>query len=254
MPDEFFKLDVHFFDHPKIMGLPAEAICCYLASVAYCNRYKTDGYLHLAIVRRLLEQWNILRQTLIEAGLWEAAESGVRVHDYAQHNRTRAQIEAQRARWRDNQKRHRSVTDDKPVTPRRVIVQEVEKEQDLTSPNGDSPIDKRSNGAKSEQIVFEAWLQTLPAGTKRDLIPMRRRRIRARLKEHLLQDCLDAARGWIYDDWKERPKQNDIEILFRPGNFEKFRDLYRNHGHRAPRTPENTPRLEPPREFDDADE
>jgi hypothetical protein len=64
---------------------------------------------------------------------------------------------------------------------------------------------------------------------------------------HSQEALLAAAVGWVNDPWPERAQQNDLAILFRPGNFEKFAALaktgppMRRSGALAPvrTTPEN---------------
>jgi hypothetical protein len=76
--------------------------------------------------------------------------------------------------------------------------------------------------------VHAAWVASLPPGTQRQLTQTRRKAIQARLREFGLDDCLAAAVGWRDDPWPGRAEQNDITILFRPGNFERMRDFARD--------------------------
>jgi hypothetical protein len=139
---------------------------------------------------------------------------------------------------------------------------EVTKTEERHGADAPSPADKTKSAKNGKAVdpelvrqVYEMWASTLPPGNRRALIEARKRVIRARLQEFGLQDCLDAARGWPLDPWKDRAQHNDITKLFRPDNFEKFRDLYRNNGQaRAPRTPQNTPPLPPVKEWEDDDE
>lgn len=90
--------------------------------------------------------------------------------------------------------------------------------------------------------VFETWKATLPAGARRNLSPQRKsdihgaivrvaKQLRAagsqRPMEEALQLCLEAVRGWRYDDWSRRPQVNDLEDCLRPGNIERFADWER---------------------------
>ena len=190
MPEEFFKLDIHFFEHPKIIGLRAELICAYLESVAYANRFRTDGHLVPVVVRRIIGGWDCSKGELVDAGLWEPAGDGYQIHNFAEHNRTRAEIEKQRAQWRDRQQKHRSaiVTRDSQATGDResrvthggVTRKEVEvdQEQDLSEPkNGSSSAPdngavlqlqpQRSPRAAQAAVGVIEWLkQSVDAGNR----------------------------------------------------------------------------------------
>lgn len=112
---------------------------------------------------------------------------------------------------------------------------EVEVEVEVEEENyggAKAPIDSdernRPEPVADTRQVFDAWTASLPPGTSRRFTTPRRRAIQARLREFGLQDCLDAAGGWRNDPWDGRAEQNDITILFRPGNFERMRDFWRN--------------------------
>jgi hypothetical protein len=80
----YFKVDLYFFEHPKVVDLSHSAIVLFLASIAYANRRETDGYVARPVVRRLIELddmadgptiWELADQ-LVKAGLWEEARPG----------------------------------------------------------------------------------------------------------------------------------------------------------------------------------
>jgi hypothetical protein len=107
----WFRLDVDFFDHPKavLVGLPARGL--FLASIAFCFRYETDGRVPAVIVRRLIDDGRIdqdmIVKELLEARLWEADQDGYRVHDYLDYQPSRQQRASERAAVRDRQRRSR---------------------------------------------------------------------------------------------------------------------------------------------------
>jgi len=74
--------------------------------------------------------------------------------------------------------------------------------------------------------VFEAWRDSMP-GAQRSLTDSRKAAIARALKSWPVDDRADAVRGWRFDPWPGRKDQNSIEILLRPANIEKFRDLWR---------------------------
>jgi hypothetical protein len=113
-------------------------------------------------------------------------------------------------------------------TPLEVEV-EVEVEEEKTG-SANALVDPEDQDRPSSETrrVFDEWNASLPPGTQRRLTDPRRKAIQARLKQFGLTDCLDAAVGWRNDPWEGRAEQNDIVILFRPSNFERMRDFWRN--------------------------
>lgn len=122
------KLDDHFDENPKIAQVGPLGIALWVTGLAYCNRNLTDGFIPTAIALRMLsleyddpeerpttillggsrdrrddgqvgcvpEGYTVPNQ-LVGAGLWEDAPGGYMVHDYAQFQPLKAQIEAERA-------------------------------------------------------------------------------------------------------------------------------------------------------------
>lgn len=132
MPEAYFPLDVNFFDHPKVVGLDNATLRLYLSSVAYANRFMTDGYVADAIIGRLIDcDWNDpdamtpdrCAAELERAVLWHRSDApcprghdetcpklggaGWRIHDFLEHNRSREMREAIRDKERDRKAEYR---------------------------------------------------------------------------------------------------------------------------------------------------
>jgi hypothetical protein len=132
MPEAYFPLDVNFFDHPKVVGLDDATVRLYLSSVAYANRFMTDGFVADAIAGRLIEwDWNDpdamtldrCAAMLEQAVLWHRADApcprghdetcpklggaGWRIHDFLDHNRSRETRESLRDKERDRKAAYR---------------------------------------------------------------------------------------------------------------------------------------------------
>jgi len=122
------RLDDHFDEHPKIAAVGPLGIALWVAGLAYCNRNLTDGYIPWTVARSLLS-WEFLDPTtapgpngqlcyrigvssgvrgqdvdsdlviglLLAARLWEQADAGYLVHDYAAFQPLKADILAERA-------------------------------------------------------------------------------------------------------------------------------------------------------------
>jgi hypothetical protein len=118
----WIKLDDNFGDHENVAGLPTDAKWLFVCSLLWCSRHLSDGRLPApTIVNRIagIPERSVEAATaaLVEAGLWrETKAGGVRVHNYKRHQRSRAQVEAERlatrervAKWRDKKQRSNGV-------------------------------------------------------------------------------------------------------------------------------------------------
>lgn len=123
----WIRLDDHFDENPKIASVGPLGLALWVTGLAYCNRNLTDGFIPWAIARNLVSwefmaaegeaveriatttdtgddshvsAWTVgsgaIIGLLIEAGLWEHVPGGYRIHDYADFQPTKAQVEAER--------------------------------------------------------------------------------------------------------------------------------------------------------------
>jgi hypothetical protein len=104
------RLDDSFFDHPKIECLSDRAFRAYIGGICLANRYLTDGLLTERQMLKLARKQ--IRKELIDSGLWEPVDAcnetaGVRIHDFAEYNRTAEEVKAERQRNAERQKRWR---------------------------------------------------------------------------------------------------------------------------------------------------
>ena len=113
------KLDDHFDEHPKVARIGPLGIALQVAGLCYCNRNLTDGFIPRAVARTLLDWqteqdgvlWTLARTSgmqgddvtaqwvidlLVDAGVWEEADGGYRVHDYADYQPTKEAIDIER--------------------------------------------------------------------------------------------------------------------------------------------------------------
>jgi hypothetical protein len=90
------RLDDHFADHPKILGLSDGAYRAFVDGLCYASRYLTDGHIPTAAVKTITRHKLRPVAELIEAGLWEQNGSGVIVHDYLEFQPSRSTVEANR--------------------------------------------------------------------------------------------------------------------------------------------------------------
>ena len=109
----FFKVDVGYFRNPKVLPLLEEnhdAVLIHLAAIAYAREHLTDG---IVPIRRVMAdvmttpcgshcgtqcEPQCPRILLVQNGLIEDVDARtIRVHDYAEHNQTAADVEKSRA-------------------------------------------------------------------------------------------------------------------------------------------------------------
>lgn len=172
----WIRVDDHFDEHPKFAKAGPLGMAMWLAGLAYCNRNLTDGFIPWSTAMALLS-WSWLgedvpergrvvytvgitsgmsgddatckavAELLVDSGLWEEADGGYLVHDYADYQPSKEEVMAERDRWKERKQRsrdgmsrrdstrdstiesHRSHTPPVPV-PVPVPVPEKEKEEE----------------------------------------------------------------------------------------------------------------------------
>lgn len=129
------RLDDHFDENPKIAQIGPFGIALWVTALAYCNRNLTDGFIPWSVARKLVA-WEWLEpddrpelltadelaepkrlltaafncgmhgedvespyviKLLVCAGLWDEVDGGYQIHDYADFQPTKAQVESERA-------------------------------------------------------------------------------------------------------------------------------------------------------------
>jgi hypothetical protein len=94
------RIDDGFHAHPKIAPLSLAARGLFVTAISYSAHYLTDGTVPADVLRgftRGHEGRRALRE-LVGVGLLVETPSGCTIHDYLDHNPSRAEIEAKRAR------------------------------------------------------------------------------------------------------------------------------------------------------------
>jgi|SRR5215831_5326735 len=109
------KLDDTLMDHPKLteagdrLGKNGIAIALgvYAVGLMWTNRQLSDGFLPIAVVKRFHHVENPLAvaKALVAAHLWEQVQGGYRIHDFHDHNFTKAEVEAKRQIDRDRKRK-----------------------------------------------------------------------------------------------------------------------------------------------------
>lgn len=96
----YAQLDNGFWLNDKVDSVSDKAFRLYVRSISFASANITDGFISEKALR-MLGGTTKLAQELLNArggntafGLWESAEGGWVIHDYAKHNRTKADRDA----------------------------------------------------------------------------------------------------------------------------------------------------------------
>lgn len=94
-------MDVLMPEHPKIAGLSDKAFRVFIELLCYCGRQRTDGIIDARTWRRHgtpRARAELVSASLVDVLMGDADANGVVIHDYTDHNRSRAEIEELSAR------------------------------------------------------------------------------------------------------------------------------------------------------------
>lgn len=102
----WFNADDKMHSHPKPRQAGLEAMGLWLLAGTYCTDYVTEG----RVPGWYVESWprgRRLAQKLVDARFWEATEEGWQFLSWAEYQRTKEQIEEDRAKARERQRKWR---------------------------------------------------------------------------------------------------------------------------------------------------
>lgn len=157
----WIKLDDSCISHPSLAGLSDAAFAAWVRGLCYSSHHQTDGILPSAALRFV--GTSRAADELVTAGKWLRTDDGFAIHDYADHQRTRAEIAADREKWRRNKARtrdvHRGHTADTTGSPPDVPSPEVEVEVDgvlSTTAVAGTPADRQRRIMEAATLVARA--------------------------------------------------------------------------------------------------
>ncbi len=103
----WFKVDDHFWSHPKVSSLSNDAISLWVRAGSYAAQHLTDGFIPDATVTRQL--WASLEHVgeLVACGLWVQESGGYRFHDWFEYQPTAESTHAKRAAARERMRAFR---------------------------------------------------------------------------------------------------------------------------------------------------
>ncbi len=179
----FIKLDVDFWDHPKIVTAGVMAGVLYQRMSMYCMQHTTDGYVPAAQLPRFaLPATAKLTAALVSVGLIERADGGWLVPGYVERYPTAAELERKRQVDIENGKKGgrprkatetQGVSDEKPqglsaglcdTKPRRN--QEVEVEVDVEEQSSSDTSAARPPAPDDDDLPSRIWAMALIASPR----------------------------------------------------------------------------------------
>ncbi len=89
------RFDDSFPEHPKVIGLSADAFRLHVTAICYSARTLTDGVIQQASLR-VIGANKKLATELVDAQLWDLHQLGYAVHDYLDYNPSRDHVLAER--------------------------------------------------------------------------------------------------------------------------------------------------------------
>jgi hypothetical protein len=255
------RFDDRFHENRKIKRAwrrCPSSIGLHVMAITYSAGHLTDGFVDVDFVEDRMPAKRARQravEVLVDVGLWSPCDEGWSIHDFAEFNETKADIEERRdkksragkigaaKRWGDD-------SDIAPAIATATSTQDGAMAKNGTEPvtepvavtdpreGADAPVDSRVDQAKGRlqvgavQQVFDAWIEST-GKTGRTMLTRKRRDLIARwLKTYAVDELIDAVRGWKHDPHNRGETNgtayNDIELLLRDAaHIEKFRDLER---------------------------
>ena len=89
----WIKLAVNFKDNPKVIGLSSDAFRVSVCGLLYAQQHLTDGKVPPAAIKTFgASSPTKAAGELVKAGLWDKTDDGWAIHDYLEHQRSKADV------------------------------------------------------------------------------------------------------------------------------------------------------------------
>ncbi len=92
----WFKVDDHFWSHPKVAGCPSGALALWLRGGSWASEHLTDGRVPRTVLA-MMESTDKDAAALVERSLWTVTEGGWLFHDWHDHQPTRESVQKRRS-------------------------------------------------------------------------------------------------------------------------------------------------------------
>lgn len=107
----WFRVDNLLLTSPKLAHNSSATKLAYIASLAYCSAHLTDGFIPASAVSEICRAASTTKRVvkpLVESELWLEQGKDYRIKDYLEYQRSRAEVEAEREKWRRLKAKQRS--------------------------------------------------------------------------------------------------------------------------------------------------
>lgn len=146
----FFKLHNGMPEHPKVIGLSDEAFRALVTLWCWCHRNQTDGRVASAVAVRIAGATAVAE--LLASGMLEQVDEGYYLHDYLEHQESKAEIESSRA-----QKRNSGSEGGKAAARKRLEQQALQHSlQQPLQQNGSEPVADKDQDQDEERTSANA--------------------------------------------------------------------------------------------------
>lgn len=106
----WFKLDDTWITHPKMIAAGLHGRALWVAGGTHCSQQLTDGRIVKTSLPLIAAQAGVkpsVASKLVELGLWADRGDFYEMPDFLEYNPSRAQVLAERERWKSNKQRQR---------------------------------------------------------------------------------------------------------------------------------------------------
>lgn len=197
------KMDDQFPEDPETVAVGEDAAWLHFLAIAYCSRNLTDGRLPKSMVKRLTSKPNLQRlvAALLEKGWWSLEGDEYVIRNYLKHQRSKAQVEAERegSRRRAEKSRRKSQNSNGVTSAAGAGgVREPETDTD-TEPDSDKALRDvpKSQTALVHRLNDACRNPNLAAAES----------VVAQLQEHVDSKLIDECVGWAMErDLEQRPR------------------------------------------------
>lgn len=104
--DRYAKLAASWHGHPKLLAVGLDGMGLHSWAQSYCMDWLTDGFVPAGALPNLPRQKQALK-ALLDAGLFERAPNGYRIHDWHDWQYSREELEQRRKRAMANARQAR---------------------------------------------------------------------------------------------------------------------------------------------------
>lgn len=150
------KIEDSLPDHERAIRAGDRAMWLWVAGLCWCSRHLSDGKIPREVVPRLTGAPDALKlaSVLVEVGLWRETKAAFVVRNYGRFQRTRDEVDAERAATRKRVAKHREKRSGNAVTNGSETPPDTDTDTDTPqTPQGAS--DRESHGCSNGWVMSD---------------------------------------------------------------------------------------------------